>query len=97
MNDELSTHESSSSLEEIASAIDRVPGYNYYKYRREDGSAFLTPISPKTWGPSCPHTFIRAYRETKSGLLVPIKLEPEEEVKQIDWCDTTVEPVLTAT
>ena len=66
---ELAEYDSCSSLDEVTSTVERVPGFNYYKYRKEDGSLFLTTMSPKTWGPSCPHTFVKAYRETKSGVV----------------------------
>lgn len=65
---DFSMFESSTSLDNIYSA-ERVPGFTYFKYRKEDGSSFLTTVSPQTWGPSCPHSFVRAYRETKSGVV----------------------------
>lgn len=61
--------DSSSSLENTSCSIGRVPGFTYYKYRKEDRSSFLTTVSPRSWGPSCPHTFVKAYRETKSGVV----------------------------
>lgn len=61
--------DSTSSLEHTSCSLDRVPGFNYYKYGKEDGSSFLTTVSPKTWGESCPHTFLKVYRETKNGLV----------------------------
>lgn len=65
----LGVYDSCSSLDEVTCTVERVPGFNYYKYRKEDGSSFLTTVSPKTWGPSCPHTFVKAYRETRSGVV----------------------------
>ena len=65
-DNDLSDRDSFSSL---ANSVGRVPGFTYYKYRKEDGSSFLTTVSPKAWGPSCPHTFVKAYREAKSGVV----------------------------
>lgn len=66
---DFSAHESSSSLVGTSCRVERVPGFNYYKYRKKDGSSFLTTVSPKAWGSSCPHTFVKAYRETKTGVV----------------------------
>lgn len=66
---DLSDKESFSSLDNMSRSIERVPGFTYYKYRKEDGSSFLTTVSPKGWGPSCPHTFVKAYRETRTGVV----------------------------
>jgi len=45
------------------------PGYNYYKYKKRDGTSFLTTLSPKNWGPTCPHEYVKAYREINSGVV----------------------------
>ena len=66
---DLFERDSGSSLENTSCCMERIPGFTYYKYRKEDGSSFLTPVSPRNWGPSCPHTFVKAYRETKSGVV----------------------------
>lgn len=63
---------SSSTLGNASCSLDRVPGFNYYKYKKEDGSSFLTTMSPRKWGESCPHTFVKVYRETKSGTVSKI-------------------------
>lgn len=39
----------------------RVPGQRYHLYRRPDGVAFFSMLSPEDYGGSPPHTFVGSY------------------------------------
>ncbi|KAM4613854.1 uncharacterized protein C1orf50 homolog [Polymixia lowei] len=49
-------------LHHAACNIVKKPGNMYYLYQRPSGQKYFSIISPKEWGPSCPHTFIGAYK-----------------------------------
>jgi hypothetical protein len=38
--------------------VDKKPGNVYYYYRRKSGEKYLTIMSPKDWGDSCPFEFL---------------------------------------
>lgn len=40
----------------------RRPGQIYHLYRRRDGGAFFSMLSPLDWGEAPPHTFVGSYR-----------------------------------
>jgi len=49
-------------LHHAACNIVKKPGTMYYLYERPSGQKYFSIISPKEWGPSCPHPFIAAYK-----------------------------------
>ncbi|XP_062889325.1 uncharacterized protein C1orf50 homolog [Mobula hypostoma] len=49
-------------LHHIACNIVKKPGTVYFMYRRESGQRYFSILSPKEWGPSCPHEFLGAYK-----------------------------------
>ncbi|XP_029908031.1 uncharacterized protein C1orf50 homolog [Myripristis murdjan] len=49
-------------LHHAACNIVKKPGNMYYLYQRPSGQKYFSIISPKEWGPSCPHPFIGAYK-----------------------------------
>ncbi|WP_295406131.1 DUF2452 domain-containing protein [uncultured Thiocystis sp.] len=49
-------------LNQAQCAFKRIPGKTYHLYRREDGRAFFSMLSPAEWGGSTPHRFVGSYR-----------------------------------
>uniref|UniRef100_A0A1A7XH30 Chromosome 1 open reading frame 50 n=1 Tax=Iconisemion striatum TaxID=60296 RepID=A0A1A7XH30_9TELE len=49
-------------LHHVACNIVKKPGNQYYLYQRPSGQKYLSIISPKEWGPSCPHPFLGAFK-----------------------------------
>lgn len=49
-------------LHHAACNIVKKPGNMYYLYERPSGQKYFSIISPKEWGPSCPHVFIGAFK-----------------------------------
>ncbi|XP_039971806.1 uncharacterized protein C1orf50 homolog [Xiphias gladius] len=51
-----------SDLHHAACNIVKKPGNMYYLYQRPSGQKYFSIISPKEWGPSCPHSFVGAFK-----------------------------------
>ncbi|XP_072887849.1 uncharacterized protein C1orf50 homolog [Hemitrygon akajei] len=49
-------------LHHVACNIVKKPGTVYFMYRRDSGQRYFSILSPKEWGPSCPHEFLGAYK-----------------------------------
>lgn len=49
-------------LHHAACNFKKRPGQMYYLYRRSNGTTYFSMLSPKEWGPSCPHEALGAYR-----------------------------------
>ncbi|XP_003976215.2 uncharacterized protein C1orf50 homolog [Takifugu rubripes] len=49
-------------LHHAACNIVKKAGNIYYLYQRPSGQKYFSIISPKEWGPSCPHPFINAFK-----------------------------------
>uniref|UniRef100_A0A8D0A5V4 Chromosome 1 open reading frame 50 n=1 Tax=Sander lucioperca TaxID=283035 RepID=A0A8D0A5V4_SANLU len=49
-------------LHHAACNIVKKPGNMYYLYQRPSAQKYFSIISPKEWGPSCPHTFVGAFK-----------------------------------
>ncbi|XP_061543095.1 LOW QUALITY PROTEIN: uncharacterized protein C1orf50 homolog [Phycodurus eques] len=49
-------------LHHAACNIVKKPGNMYYLYERPSGQKYFSIISPKEWGPSCPHLFVGAFK-----------------------------------
>ncbi|XP_031824563.1 uncharacterized protein C1orf50-like isoform X2 [Sarcophilus harrisii] len=49
-------------LHHAACNMVKKPGNIYYLYKRDNGQKYFSIISPKEWGPSCPHDFLGAYK-----------------------------------
>lgn len=49
-------------LHHAACNIVKKPGNMYYLYQRPSGQRYFSIISPKEWGPSCPHQFLGAFK-----------------------------------
>lgn len=43
-------------------AFKRIPGRLYHLYRKPDGQAFFSMLSPQDWGGRPPHAFLGSYR-----------------------------------
>jgi hypothetical protein len=43
-------------------AFRRIPGHSYHLYRKDDGTAFFSMLSPADWRGRPPHTFVGSYR-----------------------------------
>ncbi|XP_061584715.1 uncharacterized protein C1orf50 homolog [Cololabis saira] len=66
-------------LHHAACNIVKKPGTMYYLYQRPSGQKYFSIISPKEWGPSCPHQFIGAFK-----LQYDMSWTPAEEVEKRD-------------
>ncbi|XP_004069098.1 uncharacterized protein C1orf50 homolog [Oryzias latipes] len=49
-------------LHHAACNIVKKPGNMYFLYQRPSGQKYFSIISPKEWGPSCPHPFLGAFK-----------------------------------
>ncbi|XP_033977666.1 uncharacterized protein C1orf50 homolog [Trematomus bernacchii] len=49
-------------LHHAACNIVKKPGNMYYLYERTSGQKYFSIISPKEWGPTCPHQFVGAFK-----------------------------------
>ncbi|KAM6947672.1 uncharacterized protein C1orf50 homolog [Lycodopsis pacificus] len=49
-------------LHHAACNIVKKAGNMYYLYQQPSGQKYFSIISPKEWGPSCPHTFVGAFK-----------------------------------
>jgi len=49
-------------LHHAACNIVKKPGTVYHMYQRESGQKYLSILSPKEWGASCPHDYIGSWR-----------------------------------
>ncbi|KAB5537220.1 hypothetical protein PHYPO_G00116340 [Pangasianodon hypophthalmus] len=49
-------------LHHAACNVVKKPGNMYYLYTRESGQRYFSILSPKEWGPSCPHKFLGTYK-----------------------------------
>ncbi|XP_054639346.1 uncharacterized protein C1orf50 homolog [Dunckerocampus dactyliophorus] len=66
-------------LHHAACNIVKKPGNMYYLYQRPSGQKYFSIISPKEWGPSCPHQFVGAFK-----LQHDMSWTPEEDVQKRD-------------
>jgi len=51
-----------SDLHHAACNIVKKPGTMYHMYKRESGQKYLSILSPKEWGASCPHEHLGSWR-----------------------------------
>jgi len=49
-------------LHHAACNFKKRPGQMYYLYKRSNGTTYFSMLSPKEWGPSCPHEALGSYR-----------------------------------
>ncbi|XP_037534484.1 uncharacterized protein C1orf50 homolog [Nematolebias whitei] len=49
-------------LHHAACNMVKKPGNMYYLYQRPSGQKYFSIISPKEWGPSCPHPFLGSFK-----------------------------------
>ncbi|XP_069466989.1 uncharacterized protein C1orf50 homolog [Ambystoma mexicanum] len=49
-------------LHHAACNVVKKPGNIYYLYMRTSGQRYFSILSPKDWGPSCPHEFLGAFK-----------------------------------
>lgn len=49
-------------LHHAACNFKKRPGQMYHLYRRSNGTTYFSMLSPKEWGPSCPHESLGAYK-----------------------------------
>ncbi|XP_030078399.1 uncharacterized protein C1orf50 homolog [Microcaecilia unicolor] len=49
-------------LHHVACNVVKKPGTIYHLYVRESGQRYFSILSPKEWGPSCPHQFLGSYK-----------------------------------
>ncbi|XP_072308118.1 uncharacterized protein C1orf50 homolog [Eucyclogobius newberryi] len=49
-------------LHHAACNLVKKPGNMYYLYERPSGQKYFSIISPKEWGPSCPHSYIGGFK-----------------------------------
>nr|XP_057911696.1 uncharacterized protein C1orf50 homolog [Doryrhamphus excisus] len=66
-------------LHHAACNIVKKPGNMYYLYERPSGQKYFSIISPKEWGPSCPHQFVGAFK-----LQHDMSWTPEADVQKRD-------------
>ncbi|XP_023185918.1 uncharacterized protein C1orf50 homolog [Xiphophorus maculatus] len=66
-------------LHHAACNIVKKPGNMYYLYQRPSGQKYFSIISPKEWGPSCPHPFLGAFK-----LQPDMSWTPVDEVEKRD-------------
>ncbi|KAK5599132.1 hypothetical protein CRENBAI_025690 [Crenichthys baileyi] len=66
-------------LHHAACNIVKRPGSMYYLYQRPSGQKYFSIISPKEWGPSCPHPFLGAFK-----LQHDMSWTPADEVEKRD-------------
>lgn len=66
-------------LHHAACNIVKKPGTMYYLYQRPSGQKYFSIISPKEWGPSCPHPYLGAFK-----LQYDMSWTPIEEVEKRD-------------
>ncbi|KAF7693105.1 uncharacterized protein C1orf50 homolog [Silurus meridionalis] len=60
-------------LHHAACNVVKKPGNMYYLYTRESGQRYFSILSPKEWGPSCPHEFLGAYKLQHDMSWTPIE------------------------
>ncbi|XP_061794152.2 uncharacterized protein C1orf50 homolog [Nerophis lumbriciformis] len=66
-------------LHHAACNIVKKAGNMYYLYQRPSGQKYFSIISPKEWGPSCPHQFVGAFK-----LQHDMSWTPEDDVQKRD-------------
>ncbi|XP_077428514.1 uncharacterized protein C1orf50 homolog isoform X2 [Vanacampus margaritifer] len=66
-------------LHHAACNMVKKPGNMYYLYQRPSGQKYFSIISPKEWGPSCPHLFVGAFK-----LQHDMSWTPEDDVHKRD-------------
>ncbi|XP_055040478.2 uncharacterized protein C1orf50 homolog [Misgurnus anguillicaudatus] len=66
-------------LHHAACNVVKKPGNMYYLYMRESGQRYFSILSPKEWGPGCPHKFLGGYK-----LQHDMSWTPQEEVEKRD-------------
>jgi len=70
-------------LHHIACNFKKVPGKIYYVYKRDNGKHYMSMISPKEWGRSCP-PFVAAYKLEHDMTFTPYdKIAKREDDEQI--------------
>lgn len=70
-------------------AFKRIPGRTYHLYRRANGRAFFSMLSPEDWGGRSPHEFLGSYR-----LEVDYSWTPAERAGQPDDTGALVDQLL---
>lgn len=73
-------------LHHAACNIVKKPGTMYYLYQRPSGQKYFSIISPKEWGPSCPHPFMGAFKLQPDMSWTPVE-EVEKKEAQIAIMD----------
>ncbi|XP_051531826.1 uncharacterized protein C1orf50 homolog [Myxocyprinus asiaticus] len=66
-------------LHHAACNVVKKPGNMYYLYMRESGQRYFSILSPREWGPNCPHKFLGGYK-----LQHDMSWTPQEEVEKRD-------------
>ncbi|XP_017297116.1 uncharacterized protein C1orf50 homolog [Kryptolebias marmoratus] len=66
-------------LHHAACNIVKKPGNVYHLYQRPSGQKYFSIISPKEWGPSCPHPFLGTFK-----LQQDMSWTPMDEVEKRD-------------
>lgn len=70
-------------LHHIACNFKKVPGKIYYVYKRDNGKHYMSMISPKEWGKSCP-PFVAAYKLEHDMTFTPYdRIAKREDDEQI--------------
>lgn len=70
-------------LHHIACNFKKVPGKIYYVYKRDSGKHYMSMISPKEWGKSCP-PFVAAYKLEHDMTFTPFdKIAKREDDEKI--------------
>ncbi|XP_057701876.1 uncharacterized protein C1orf50 homolog isoform X2 [Corythoichthys intestinalis] len=77
-------------LHHAACNIVKKTGNMYYLYQRPSGQKYFSIISPKEWGPSCPHLFVGAFK-----LQHDMSWTPEEDVEKRDADIAMMDKLLT--
>ncbi|XP_013877731.1 uncharacterized protein C1orf50 homolog [Austrofundulus limnaeus] len=59
-------------LHHAACNILKKPGNVYHLYQRPSGQKYFSIISPKEWGPSCPHPFLGTFKLQQDMSWTPV-------------------------
>ncbi|CAN9512175.1 unnamed protein product [Ophioblennius macclurei] len=68
-------------LHHAACNIVKKPGTMYYLYQRPSGQKYFSIISPKEWGPSCPHPFVGAFKLQHDMSWTPVEEVEKKEAE----------------
>lgn len=68
-------------LHHAACNIVKKPGTMYYLYQRPSGQRYFSIISPKEWGPGCPHPFLGAFKLQHDMSWTPVEEVEKKEAE----------------